>query len=63
VPTAPDSRIAQAELVFDLAAQRPTELSYRDREGNLSTFRFGAFELLDDDTHFRPPNDLIWKEP
>ena len=63
VPTAPASRIARAELLFDLASQRPTELSYRDREGNLSTFRFGAFELLDNDLHFTPPTDLIWKEP
>lgn len=63
VPTAADSRIARAELHFDLASQRPTELSYRDRDGNLSTFRFGAFELLDDDTHFTAPTDLVWQEP
>jgi hypothetical protein len=63
VPTAPDSRIARAELSFDLASQRPTALSYRDRDGNLSTFRFGAFELLEDDTLFTPPTTLIWKEP
>jgi len=63
VPTAPNSRIAQAELSFDPASQRPTALSYRDRDGNLSTFRFDAFELLDDDTLFTPPNTLIWKEP
>lgn len=63
VPTAPDSRIAQAELSFDPASQRPTVLSYRDRDGNLSTFRFDTFELLDDDTLFTPPATLIWKEP
>lgn len=63
VPTAPTSRIARAELAFDLASQRPTELSYRDRDGNLSTFRFDAFELLEDDTHFTPPHTLVWKEP
>jgi len=63
VPTAPDSRLARAELLFDPASQRPTALSYHDRDGNLSTFRFDAFELLDDDTLFTPPNTLIWKEP
>lgn len=63
VPTAKGSRIARAELSFDLASQRPTALSYRDRDGNLSTFRFDAFELLDDDTLFTPPTTLIWKEP
>jgi hypothetical protein len=63
VPTDPGSRIARAEIAFDLAAQRPTALSYRDREGSLSTFRFDAFELLDDDTLFTPPSTLIWKEP
>ena len=43
------ARIAHAELLFDPAAQRPTALAYRDRDGNLSTFRFGTFDLLDDD--------------
>lgn len=63
VPTASDSRIARAELVFDQASQRPTVLSYRDRDGNLSTFHFDGFELLDDDGLFTPPTTLIWKEP
>jgi hypothetical protein len=63
VPTATDSRIVQAELAFDLASQRPTNLSYRDRDGNVSTFRFETFELLDDDRLFTPPTTLIWKEP
>ncbi|MDQ1349060.1 MAG: outer rane lipoprotein carrier protein [Acidobacteriota bacterium] len=62
-PFAADSRIAHAELLFDPAAQRPTALAYRDRDGNLSTFRFGTFDLLDDDTLFTPPSNLIWKEP
>lgn len=63
VPTGPTSRIARAEISFDLPSQRPTALSYRDRDGNLSAFRFESFELLDDDTLFTPPTTLIWKEP
>ena len=62
-PTAPASRIAQATLVFDLSTQRPTALDYRDREGNVTQFRFTTFELLDDPGLFAPPATLIWKEP
>jgi len=61
-PTAPDSRVAEAVLLFAPSTQRPTALSYRDRDGNLTRFRFTAFELLDDDTLFTPPTTLIWKE-
>jgi outer membrane lipoprotein-sorting protein len=63
VPTDPGSRIAQAEITFDLAAERPTALSYRDRDGNRSTFRFETFELLDDPALFTPPASIVWKEP
>jgi hypothetical protein len=62
-PSAANSRIAHAELLFDPASQRPTALSYRDLDGNLTSYRFGTFELLDDATLFTPPSDLIWKEP
>lgn len=61
-PTAPDSRIAEARLLFAPSTQRPTALSYRDLDGNLTRFRFTTFELLDDDTLFTPPTTLIWKE-
>lgn len=63
IPTDPGSRIAQAELTFDLATERPTALSYRDRDGNRSTFRFEIFELLDDPTLFTPPATMVWREP
>ena len=63
VPTDPGSRIAQAQITFDLASQRPTALAYRDRDGNRSSFRFEAFESVGDATLFTPPSTLIWKEP
>ena len=53
--SAPTRGSRRRSSLFDLASQRPTALSYRDRDGNVSTFRFGTFELLDDDTLFTPP--------
>ncbi len=61
-PTAPGSLLAEATLAFDPSTQRPTALSYRDRDGNASHFSFSAFELLDDDTAFTPPATVVWKE-
>ncbi len=61
-PTAPDARISEATLLFAPSTQRPTALYYRDHDGNVTRFRFAAFELLEDDTLFTPPTTLIWKE-
>ena len=62
-PVAVDAPLRDATFLFDPASQRPTALSYRDRDGNLTRFAFGEFGLLDDPAIFTPPPTLEWKEP
>ena len=63
-PTTNRTARADRDHQSDIAdIDRHTCAANRDRDGNLSTFRFDTFELLDDDTLFTPPATLIWKEP
>ncbi|MEO8277061.1 MAG: outer membrane lipoprotein carrier protein LolA [Thermoanaerobaculia bacterium] len=63
VPNAAPSRILEATLIFDRSTERPTSLAYRDRDGNRTDFRFAAFALVDDDSLFTAPTNIVWQEP
>lgn len=62
-PSRPEVRLAEATFELDPSTQRPTALSYRDRDGNTTRFRFGEFRLIDEPAAFTPPPTLEWKEP
>lgn len=62
-PLAADSPLAAANLALDRARERLATLEYRDREGNVTSFRFSGYRALDDPDAFTPPPELDWQEP
>ena len=62
-PLAADSPLVAANLALDLARERLSTLEYRDREGNVTSFRFSAYRPLEDPDAFTPPRELDWQEP
>ena len=55
-----------ANLVLDAGGERPAALDYRDREGNVTSFRFDDWRALDADGAadlFSPPPGLEWSDP
>lgn len=62
-PLGADSPLVAANLALDLARERLSTLEYRDREGNVTSFRFSAYRPLDDPEAFTPPREIDWQEP
>lgn len=53
--------LAEASLLVDPAAGRLRGLSYRDREGNRTTFEIGEPRPLDPAGVFQPPRGVRWQ--
>ena len=62
-PLAADSPLAAANLALDPARERLSTLEYRDRDGNVTSFRFSGYRALEDPEAFTPPRGLDWQEP
>jgi outer membrane lipoprotein carrier protein len=62
-PLDPDAALVAANLEIDPAGDRPSALDYRDRDGNLTTFRFTNWRPLEDADVFSPPPGIEWSEP
>jgi len=55
--------LVAANLTAAGAPARPLALDYRDREGNVTSFRFSNWRALDDAAAFSPPPGVEWNEP
>lgn len=62
-PVDPEAPLAAVDLTLDPARARVVGLDYRDREGNVTSFRFSGYGALDDPDAFTPPPGLDWSEP
>jgi len=60
-PLAADSELVVANLRLDAAGRRLLALDWRDREGNVSSFRFDGWRPPAEATTFEPP-PLEWSE-
>jgi Outer membrane lipoprotein carrier protein LolA len=61
-PLSRDSQLVVANLTLDAPGRRLLALEWRDREGNVSSFRFTAWHVPAEPTVFAPPR-LEWSEP
>ncbi|KAB2962796.1 MAG: outer membrane lipoprotein carrier protein LolA [Thermoanaerobaculia bacterium] len=55
--------LVAANLAVTGPDSRPTVLDYRDREGNVTSFRFSDWRPLEADGVFSPPQEVEWNEP
>ena len=62
-PLDPDSALVAANLEIEAGGDRPAALDYRDREGNVTSFRFTNWRPLEDADVFSPPPGIEWTEP
>jgi len=62
-PVDGDAPLAAVNLTLDPAGARVVALDYRDREGNVTSFRFTDYAPLTDPEAFTPPRDIDWAEP
>jgi len=62
-PLADDAGLAVANLVLASDGRRPAALDWRDREGNVTSFRFEGWRRLADGERFAPPPGLEWSDP
>ncbi|KAB2968880.1 MAG: outer membrane lipoprotein carrier protein LolA [Thermoanaerobaculia bacterium] len=62
-PIDPAAPLVAANLAVAGSPQRPRALDYRDREGNVTSFRFSNWRALDDSDAFSPPPGIEWTEP
>jgi outer membrane lipoprotein-sorting protein len=63
VPLAADSPLAAANLALDVRRDRLVTLEYRDREGNVTSFRFSDYHPLEQLEVFEPPAGIEWQDP
>lgn len=56
------TELTDATLVVDTAADRLVEVSYRDREGNRTTFEIKGYRNLRDRSVFEPPKGIDWEQ-
>lgn len=59
--TAGAAELTEATLVVDRATERLVELSYRDLEGNRTTFELSAYRPLEEEDLFEPPAGIDWE--
>jgi hypothetical protein len=62
-PLDADSELLAANLVVDVAGERPVALDWRDREGSVTSFRFRSWHALEATDLFSPPAALEWSDP
>jgi hypothetical protein len=62
-PLDPEAPLVAADLAMASGPARPNGLDYRDREGNVTSFRFSNWRPLDDADAFSPPPGIEWTEP
>lgn len=62
-PIDPASPLVAANLTVAAGGDRPAALDYRDREGNVTGFRFSNWRRLEDAESFAPPAGVEWSEP
>jgi outer membrane lipoprotein carrier protein len=56
------AELADANLVVDPASQRVVEVSYHDREGNLTRFSIKSYRGLPRQGQFSPPTGIKWEQ-
>lgn len=61
-PSAKSDALADASFVVDPATERLVEVSYHDREGNLTRFQINAYHGLPRSGQFSPPAGIRWEE-
>lgn len=54
--------LADAVLTVDPKSQRLVEVSYHDREGNLTRFQISSYRDLSGQAQFSPPKNIRWEE-
>jgi hypothetical protein len=57
------SELVAATLVVAPGGDRPQALDWRDRDGNVTSFRFDAWRKPTEPTPFAPPSELEWSDP
>lgn len=61
-PKGKQTELADATLTVDTASQRLAEVSYHDREGNLTRFEIAAYQALPRPGNFSPPAGIRWED-
>ena len=61
-PLLENFHLVQATLSLANQGERLGAVSFRDREGNLTTFNFTDYQALDDPGLFSPPENLEWMD-
>jgi hypothetical protein len=61
-PKGKAGELSDATLAVDPATLRVVEVSYHDREGNLTRFQLGGYHPLSQPGQFSPPPDIRWEE-
>jgi outer membrane lipoprotein-sorting protein len=61
-PKGKQGELSDASLAIDPGTLRVVEVSYHDREGNLTRFQIGDYRPLSRPGHFSPPPDIQWQE-
>jgi hypothetical protein len=59
-PRASGSELLAANLTLEPGGSRPAALDWRDREGNVSSFRFRSWRPLAETDLFSPPAGVDW---
>ena len=65
-PIGAEAALVAANLALGSGGERPAALDYRDREGNVTSFRFDNWRALGSDGAaglFAPPPEIEWSEP
>lgn len=61
-PKGKSGELSDAALTIDPATLHLVEVSYHDREGNLTRFQLGDYRPLSRPGQFSPPADVRWEE-
>jgi outer membrane lipoprotein carrier protein len=56
------AELADATLTVDPASKRIVQISYHDREGNLTRFEIGGYQGLPRQGQFSPPGGIKWED-
>jgi outer membrane lipoprotein-sorting protein len=56
------AELADATLTVDPTSKRIVQISYHDREGNLTRFEIGGYEGLPRQGQFSPPGGIKWED-
>lgn len=59
-PHSPNGAFTEAWITLDPASGRPTEIAYRDREGNETRFVLTLFRPLENEALLSPPDGIDW---